>query len=77
MLFLIKNDMFRIFSDICLYGGLVMMAVSAIISYVKALGDDEVDKMDLFLGKYLFEYPIFAVMFFLGLGMVLLGFIGM
>ena len=46
--------------------GLLIMAVTGILSWNRARNDDDIDKDDIFWHKYLFAYPVYTILMIVG-----------
>ena len=53
-------------SDIMVIVGLVMMAISGILSWNRARTDDNLDKEDILWHKYIFAYPGYTILIIVG-----------
>jgi succinate-acetate transporter protein len=60
--------------DILLIIGTLTAAISGLLSWIRARDDEDIDKEDIMLHRYIFAYPIYTVLMFIG---ALLIFIGM
>lgn len=61
--------------DILKVIGLIICIISAIMSWNRAMTDDNMEKSDIYWGRYLIEYEGFTKLLILGILLLFIGFI--
>lgn len=65
----------EIVGDILKIVGLIICFVSAILSWNRAMTDDNMEKSDIYWGRYIIEYEGYTKLLVLGILLLIIGFI--